>query len=68
MINFEVDFEKCLRSKGVDCRNCVKNCVMKILGIKDNKVVIGNPEKCVLCHNCIGACMVDTSVIKVWEE
>ncbi len=68
MINFEVDFEKCLRSKGVDCRNCVKNCVMKILGIKDNKVVIGNAEKCILCHNCIGACMVDTSVIKVWEE
>ena len=68
MIHFEVDYERCLRSKGIDCKNCVKNCVMKILGIKDNKVIMGNNEKCILCHNCIGACMVDTSVIKVWED
>ncbi len=68
MIKFEVDLEKCLRSKGIDCRNCVRNCVMRILGIKNNKVVMGNPANCIMCHNCIGACMVDLSVIKVWEE
>ena len=68
MIKFEADHDKCLRSKEIDCRNCIKSCVMKILGIKDNKVTMGKPENCILCHNCVGACMVDVSVIKVWDE
>ena len=68
MIRFEVDHDRCLRAQGINCSNCVKNCVMKTLGIKDNKVIMINPEVCINCHNCIGACMVDVNVIKVWEE
>jgi|APSaa5957512622_1039677.scaffolds.fasta_scaffold149227_1 NAD-dependent dihydropyrimidine dehydrogenase PreA subunit len=68
MIKFEVDHDRCLRAEEIKCNNCVKNCVMKVLGIKDNKIVMIKPELCINCHNCIGACMVDIEVIKVWEE
>jgi len=71
MIHFELDFEKCLRSQGVDCRNCVLNCVMKILGIKANRVTLAKPEECAFCLNCQGACLVDVSpnfVIKIWDD
>ena len=68
MIRFEVDHHRCLRSLGIDCRNCVRNCVMKILGIKHNQVSILKPEDCILCLNCVGACMVDLSVIKTSSE
>jgi len=68
MIHFEVDHQKCLRASVVDCKNCVLNCVMKILGISQNKVVMQKSEDCILCLNCQGACMVDTSLIKIWED
>ena len=68
MIKFWVDYDKCRRSEKIDCRNCVEQCLMKILGIKDNRVVMVKPEDCILCLNCQGGCMEDTSVIKVWEE
>lgn len=67
-IHFQHDSKKCLLSKGIDCNNCVQNCLMKILAIKEKRVVLTKPEECILCHNCQGACLVDLSVIKVWEE
>ena len=68
MIQFTVDHDRCLRSQNIDCRNCVKNCVMKILGIKDNQVAMLKAENCILCHNCVGSCMVDLSVIEVLDQ
>ena len=55
MIRFEHDFEKCRRSEGINCRNCVDNCMMNILGIKDNRVTLAKPEECIFCCNCQGA-------------
>jgi len=68
MIHFELDFEKCRRSKGINCRNCVDLCVMHILGIKDNKVTLAKPEMCIFCLDCQGACMVDATTIKIWDD
>ena len=68
MIHFELDFKECRRSKGIDCRNCVLNCVMNILGIKDNRVTFAKPEECIFCCNCQGACFEDISVIKIWDD
>jgi hypothetical protein len=41
---------------------------MKILGIKNNRVVMFRSEECIFCLNCQGACMVDISVITVKDD
>ncbi len=68
MIQWELDFERCLRSKGIDCRNCVWSCPTNVLGIKANKVTFGKEEDCILCTSCVGNCLVDDSVVKVWDD
>jgi len=68
LLHFKYNYDKCVRSKGNDCRNCVSNCLMKILSIKQNKVEITNIDECIFCLNCQGACIVDGSVIQIWDD
>ncbi len=71
MLHFEINHQRCLRSKGVDCRNCVDMCMMHILGIKNNMVTISAKvleEHCIFCGTCQGSCMVDENVIKIWDD
>ncbi len=71
MLHFEVNHERCLRSQGIDCRNCVWACPMNVLGIKTNRVTM-NPDllqkDCIFCTSCLGACLIDHNVIKVWDD
>ncbi len=68
MIHFEVDHERCLRSQGINCRMCVDFCVMRIMGIKENRVTVSKPEECIFCTTCQGNCYVDENVIKLWDD
>ena len=68
MIHWELDYERCLRSQGRDCRNCEWSCPMIILKIKDNRVTQTNPEECIFCTSCQNCCIVDGTVIKVWDD
>ncbi len=71
MIHFELDYERCLRSQGINCRNCVWSCPMNILGIKENRVTV-QPDllqtECIFCTSCQNDCLVDGTVIKVWDD
>lgn len=68
MLHYKYDYERCVRSQGVDCRRCVPNCVMKILAVKDDRIVMTNIDECVFCLNCQGACVVDEKVIQLWDD
>ena len=71
MIHWEFDYERCLRSKGKDCRNCIWACPTSIIGIKGNRPTV-NPDllqkDCIFCTSCQNCCMVDSTVIKVWDD
>ena len=65
MIQFQIDYERCL---GPTCRKCVTHCPIKVLGVKEKKIVAARPEACILCHTCKGACPVHLSVIEMEEK
>ncbi len=52
-MKFNVDFEKC-----TGCASCVKDCVMRILEIKDAKAHIraGKEAFCIGCQHCLAIC------------
>ena len=41
---------------------------MRILAIRDNHVVMSDPDQCIFCLNCQGGCMIDVNVIKIWDD
>jgi NAD-dependent dihydropyrimidine dehydrogenase PreA subunit len=69
MIKMEVD-KKCLRYEGKDCKICVSNCPVNVLGVRGNKIVPlkRHAKECILCFVCKGACPVNLDVINIWEE
>lgn len=69
MIKMEVN-QECLRNKGENCRTCVLNCPIHVLGVRGNRIVPlkSHAEECILCFTCKGACPVNLDVIRLWEE
>ena len=69
MIRMEVN-QECLRHQGKDCKICVLNCPVNVLGIRQDRIgpLKKHGEECILCFTCKGARPVNLDVIKIWEE
>lgn len=69
MIRMVVSHE-CLRSGGKDCKVCVLNCPIHVIGVRKNRIVPlkNHADECILCFTCKGACPVNLDVIRLWEE
>ena len=53
MHNFKVDKEKC-----VSCGLCVKDCLFRLLELRDGHPELRDPERCVGCLHCFAICPV----------
>ena len=50
---FKVDREKCIA-----CTQCIQDCPVRVISLKDGKADINN-EGCIKCAHCIAVCPVD---------
>ena len=69
MIRMEVG-KNCMRYDGKDCKICVLNCPLNLIGVRENMIVPlkKHSKECILCYTCKGACPVNLDVINIWEE
>lgn len=52
----EIDPSLCL---GRPCQKCILACPFNVLHIEENKLVVGQPENCNACGQCVNDCPVD---------
>lgn len=60
-----INTKKCLRSRGINCFNCIQVCPMHVIVLRDNVAVALKPEKCIACHCCKGSCPAGLETISV---
>ncbi len=60
-----VNTKRCLRTKGVDCTNCIRVCPTHVIAIRDHVPIALQPEKCISCHCCKGSCPAGLETIQV---
>ena len=53
MCVFKVNRDKC-----IGCGQCIKDCPVKVISLKDNKAEIDN-SRCIKCGHCIAVCPVE---------
>ena len=56
-MTIDVDYDKCQLEIG--CSDCIDYCQQGVLGNRDNRVEVINPEECLSCYGCQVACEYD---------